>query len=73
MQTLFPAGFSLMFGSIRGARVTKSIAPWSRLPGYGMGAAVILGMPMLAALLITIHQVIGDIWSSIGLAFLFGR
>lgn len=71
LQTLFPSSFSLMFGSIRGARVAKSISPWSRLPGYGMAGSIVLGMPMLAAMIISLHQVVGDEWSLLGIIFLF--
>eukprot|EP01043_Picozoa_sp_COSAG02_P008764 COSAG02_NODE_286_length_25649_cov_13.411272_17_plen_484_part_00 len=32
LATLFPASFSLMFGSIKGATLCKTLLPWSRLP-----------------------------------------
>ena len=71
LQTLFPSSFSLMFGSIKGGRVAKSIAPWSRIPGFCIGASIVLGMPMLSATMISIHQVIGDLWSLGALLGLF--
>eukprot|EP01048_Picozoa_sp_COSAG05_P018138 COSAG05_NODE_2599_length_2857_cov_1.404278_2_plen_87_part_00 len=33
LATLFPASFSLMFGSIKGTTLCKVLLPWSRLPG----------------------------------------
>ena len=32
LATLFPASFSLMFGSIKGSTLCKTLLPWSRLP-----------------------------------------
>ena len=67
LQVLFPTSVSLMFGSIKGARVSKTLAPWSRLPGHGLGASIVLGMPILCSLAISLNQVLGNVMSLLGL------
>ncbi|EQC27503.1 hypothetical protein SDRG_14705 [Saprolegnia diclina VS20] len=63
LQTLVPQSMSLLFGCIRGAKLTKTLVPYSRLPGYGIGAAILLCTPMLTTFLIAIHQAFGNLWS----------
>ena len=58
--TLFPASFSLMYGSIRGSSLCKMMLPWSRLPGYFVGASIVYCLPMFTALLAVVYQMIGD-------------
>ena len=60
MVTLFPASFSLMFGSIKGATLCKTLLPWSRLPGYMIGAAIVFCLPTFTALLASIYQLVGN-------------
>ncbi|KDO15948.1 hypothetical protein SPRG_18508 [Saprolegnia parasitica CBS 223.65] len=44
--------------------LTKTLVPYSRLPGYGIGAAILLCTPMLTTVLIAIHQAFGNLWCS---------
>ena len=62
LATLFPASFSLMFGSIKGATLCKMMLPWSRLPGYMIGASIVFCLPMFMALLAVIYQALGDFY-----------
>jgi uncharacterized membrane protein YtjA (UPF0391 family) len=60
LATLFPASFALMFGSIKSATVCKTMLPWSRLPGYVLGASLFFCLPMFMAMLAVIYQLVGD-------------
>jgi len=51
-----------MFGSIKGATLCKMMLPWSRLPGYMIGASIIFCLPMFMALLAVIYQALGDFY-----------
>jgi len=68
--TLFPASFSLMYGALRGATMCKVTLPWSRLPGYMVGASVVFCMPMFTALLAVVYQLIGDYYCCIAFLLL---
>ena len=69
---LFPASFSLMYGAIRGATLCKILLPWSRLPGYLVGASIVFCLPMFTALLAVINQLVGDTYCTIAFLFLLG-
>lgn len=60
LATLFPASFALMFGSIKGATVCKTMLPWSRLPGYILGASIVFCLPTFMALLAVMYQLLGN-------------
>lgn len=51
-----------MSGSIQGATLCKTMLPWSRLPGYMIGASIVFCLPMFMALLAVIYQLVGDFY-----------
>ena len=47
LATLFPASFSLMFGSIKGSTLCKTLLPWSRLPVRSHPIALLSVLPLV--------------------------
>jgi hypothetical protein len=44
----------------KGVFCSKTLLPWSRLPGYMIGAAIVFCLPMFMALLAVIYQLVGN-------------
>lgn len=60
LKALLPAIFSLVLGMMRGARIARMIVPYSRLPGWMIGGAIVFTLPPLSALLSVANNMFGD-------------
>ena len=52
-------GTSIVNVERKGVFYSKTLLPWSRLPGYMIGAAIVFCLPMFMALLAVIYQLVG--------------
>lgn len=66
---LLPLCFSLMFGSWKAGALGKSMIPYSRIPGFAVGASVLFTFPFIFSLVIVMQSVMGTTISL--LAFIF--
>jgi len=59
---LLPGNFAMMFGSMKGCQVAKTIVPYSRMPGIIAISAIVLSLPHLVTLLVLIKCALGSQW-----------
>lgn len=60
---LLPLSFSIMLGSWKAAGISKSIVPYSRMPGFASGASVLFTVPFIIQIVVVIQNVMGTVLS----------
>ena len=61
MAYCLPASLSLLWSSIKSARVLKLMISESRFPGYLLWTATVFSLPLLVTLLVFAQQAVGDL------------
>eukprot|EP00746_Dinoflagellata_sp_MGD_P148154 gnl/MRDRNA2_/MRDRNA2_80412_c0_seq1.p1 gnl/MRDRNA2_/MRDRNA2_80412_c0~~gnl/MRDRNA2_/MRDRNA2_80412_c0_seq1.p1 ORF type:complete len:834 (-),score=116.70 gnl/MRDRNA2_/MRDRNA2_80412_c0_seq1:223-2724(-) len=69
---LLPLSFSLMLGSWKASGISKSVVPYSRMPGFASGASVLFTFPFLFQIVVVIQTIMGTPVSLFAFFFLLG-
>jgi hypothetical protein len=65
LATLLPAALGVALGAGQGSTLAKAVMPGSRLPTRLAGFSVMIALPVLAALLGVINQMLASIWGTL--------
>lgn len=67
LAQLLPLTFSLLFGATKGAGISKTVMPSSRVPDVISSAAAVFTFPFIFQLAVLIQNTVGSIWTLIGI------
>lgn len=63
IATLLPSAFALMLGTWKAGFISKFVLPYSRIPGFALGASVLFTLPFVFQLCAVIQNAAGSVWS----------
>jgi len=67
---LLPLTFSLLFGAAKGASISKSAIPYSRVPDVLGTSAAVFTFPFIFQIAILVQNIAGNLWTLFGICFM---